>query len=425
MFNSTLDRAYGTVLRCAVLVAVTGMGVLASSAASASPAEGHLVIVGGGLKADNEAVYRAFLDARPASKRQIVIIPAASGEPAASAEAVRDAMIRHGANADDIVIAKIALRDDPGTRTVDESRWASNVGKASELAKIERAGAIWFTGGDQSRITQLLMTATGEDTPFLSAIRARHASGAVIGGTSAGAAIMSGAMITGGDALGTLLPGEVGEELGLARGLHFMRGALIDQHFGERARLGRLAGALLRLRQISPIGFGIDENTALVVEPGQEQARVVGAAYVTLLDARSARFVETERIAISDLLLGLAGNGDVIDLASGSVEPAWYRRDTDGREYFSRPAPSGGGMAVAGSSLADVIGEALLDNSASREVVRYSFSGDAGFAYRFTQVSQSRAAWGRDPQGNAAYSISGVRFDIEPVTVKIQSLESQ
>jgi cyanophycinase len=123
--------------------------------------------------------------------------------------------------------------------------------------------------------------------------------------------------------------------------------------------------------------------------------------------------------------VGLAGNGDEIDLADGSVKPAWYRKDTKGREYFERAVPPAGGMAVPGTMLADVIGEALMDNSDADEVVRYSFSGDLGVAYRFGQAESSRAAWGRDEAGKAAYSISGVRFDIEPISVSIQPIEDQ
>ena len=399
--------------------------LVAAALPGAALAEGHLVIVGGGLKAENAAVYRAFLDARPAGTPRIVIIPAASGEASASAEAARDALVKHGASVADIAIAQIAMKDDPGTRTVDESRWARNVDSEEELARLENAGAIWFTGGDQSRITGLLLTKAGDDTPYLSAIRARYAEGAVIGGTSAGAAIMSGAMITQGDSMGALLPGDAGEDVGLARGLHFLRNNLIDQHFGERARLGRLAVALIRLKKALPIGLGIDENTALVVAPGQRSATILGAGYVTVLNAAQATASPGEHARITGLVVGLAGNGDEIDLTDGSVKPAWYRKDTKGREYFERAATPGGGMAVPGTMLADVIDEALMDNAEADEVVRYSFSGDLGVAYRFGQTDASRAAWGRDEDGKAAYSISGVRFDIEPISVSIQPIEDK
>jgi len=397
--------------------------LVAAALPGAAFAEGHLVIVGGGLKADNDAVYRAFLDARPDGAAGIVIIPAASGEPAASAEAARDALVKHGAKAADIAIAQIAVKDDPGTRTVDESRWARNVASEEELARLANAGAIWFTGGDQSRITGLLLKEDGEDTPYLSALRARYADGAVIGGTSAGAAIMSGAMITQGDSIGALLPGEVGEKLGLARGLHFLRSNLIDQHFGQRARLGRLAVALVQLKKALPIGLGIDEDTALVVQPGQQSATIVGAGYVTVLNAAGASASPAEPARITGLTVGLAGNGDVIDLTDGSVKPAWYRKETKGREYYDRAVEPAGGMAVPGTMLADVIGEALMDNAGADEVVRYSFSGGRGVAYRFIQTDASRAAWGRDEAGKAAYAISDVRFDIAPISVSIQPIE--
>lgn len=82
-------------------------------------------------------------------------------------------------------------------------------------------------------------------------------------------------------------------------------------------------------------------------------------------------------------------------------------------------------MAIQGTTLAEVIGEALMDNSASNEVVRYSFSGDLGIACRFSQTDVSSAAWGRDEGGKPAYSISRVGFDIEPVDVSIRPLEDK
>jgi len=381
---------------------------------------GQLVIVGGGLEPDNTQVYQAFLNARPQDAQTIVIIAAGSDSPTSSARAARDAMVRHGAHAEDIEIAEIALRDDQATRTIDESRWARNVDAQAERERLTRAGAIWFTGGDQSRITGLLMTEDGADTAYLAALRKRHAQGAVIGGTSAGAAIMSGAMIGGGDSLGALLAGDVGEELTLVRGLNFLTGALIDQHFGERARLGRLAAALARLKMISPLGFGIDEDTALVISPDQARASVVGSGYVTLLDARQSHTHSMSPLHLSHLLVGLAAHGDSIDIAAGSITPGWHRKTTLGREYHNRQVSAAGGMAAGRFTLADAIGEDLLDNAATQSIERYSFANGHGVSYRFTQTDQSRAAWGRDSEGRARYTVSAVRFDIAPVTITIE-----
>ncbi|QDH33674.1 cyanophycinase [Porphyrobacter sp. YT40] len=400
---------------------VAGMALLAC-AASARAEGGTLVIVGGGLSDDNAAVLTALLDARPADAPRIAIIPAASGEPQASADAFAATLQRHGAKGEDIVTIPLALGDDPGTPDVDESTWRDNAADADAIAAIEGAGAIWFTGGDQSRITSLLLTRKGEDTPMLAAIRRRLAAGAVVGGTSAGAAIMSGAMITQGDSLGALIGEEAGEPLGLARGLGFLPGALVDQHFGERARLGRLAVALTDERQPFRMGLGIDEDTAIIVKPAAGSAQVAGSGYVTLLDARTARRTAGKRTGIAALALGLAGPGDRIELADLRIVPAPFRKLTIGREYVDRPLPDGGGMAYGAQDLATVAGEGLIDNAAAKAVERHSFAGTRGVTYRFVQSASTRGWWGRDGDSRAHYTIDGVAFAIAPITVEIRKV---
>lgn len=380
---------------------------------------GTLVIVGGGLQPDNAEIFAALLEARPASAQGIAIIPAASGEPQQSADAFRDALVRHGADPATIQLVRLAMIDDPSTQAVDEAGWRGNADNPAEIAKIEGAGAIWFTGGDQSRISGLLLGAEGEDTPMLSSIRKRLEAGAVIGGTSAGAAMMSDPMITQGDTLAALVPETGGEALDFGPGLGFVNDALVDQHFGERARLGRLAAALTDDRQPYRIGMGIDEDTALVIDRKARVARVAGTGYVTILDARSARRTVQDRLAIHGLMLGLGASGDRIDLADASISPAPFKRSTLGREYFDVAAQSGGGMALPGHSLAEVAGEALLDNSATQMVERHSFIGNVGVTYRFTQTDASHGWWGRGPDGKARYTLSGIGFDIEPIDVTI------
>ncbi|WP_338243007.1 cyanophycinase [Aurantiacibacter hainanensis] len=382
---------------------------------------GTLVIVGGGLEADNDAVFSTFLDARAPDAPAIAIIPAASGEPSSSADSFRDALVQHGADAADITVVRIATQDDPATTDIDESLWTGNVDDPEEIARIAQAGAIWFTGGDQSRITALLLRPDGRDTPMLAAIRARLRDGAVVGGTSAGAAIMSDPMITQGDTLAALLPGEVGEPMQTGRGLGFVEGLLFDQHFGERARLGRLAAALVSDGVPHRFGLGVDENTALVVKQGSTTGRIIGTGYVTLVDASAVERGGGDRFSASNLNISLAANGDTIDLATGSVTPAGFRNETIGNEYFDDPPISGGGMALGATSLAQVVGEALLDNPAARSVERHSFSGGHGVTYRFTQTDASRGWWGRDGGGTARYAFEKVRFDIEPIDVIIRN----
>jgi cyanophycinase len=400
---------------------LAALALLASAATAARAEGGTLVIVGGGLDPANAEVWGALLEARPADARAIAIIPAASGEAGASAAAAARALERHGARPEEIVTIRLAAVDDRDTPDVDESTWARNAHDPAEIAAIARAGAIWFTGGDQARITATLVEKDGSDTPMLAAIRQRLAAGAAVGGTSAGAAIMSVGMIGQGDTLGALLPGDAGEPLVLTRGLGFLPGALVDQHFGERARLGRLAAALTDNAAIQRIGLGIDEDTALVVALGARSARVAGSGYVTLLDARAARRAQPGgRIAIEGLALSLAGAGDAIDLAAMQVTPAPVRKPTKGREYVERPLPGGGGMGYGDQSLAGVVGEGLLDNAAATHAERVTFAGSDGVIYRFVETAASRGWWGRDNAGRARYTVDGVAFDITPITVEIR-----
>lgn len=393
---------------------------LAASTAAARAEGGTLVIVGGGLDPANAEIYGALLAARPEGAPAIAVIPAASGEPGASSRAATRALERHGAMPEDIVTVRLAMVDDPGTPDVDESTWAGNAHDPAEIAAVERAGAIWFLGGDQARIIATLLEKDGSDTPMLAAIRRRLAAGAVVGGTSAGAAIMSEGMIGQGDTLGALIGGETGEPLELTRGLGFLKGALVDQHFGERARLGRLAVAITDPDQPQRIGLGIDEDTALIVHLADGSAEVRGSGYVTLLDARAARLMPGRRIGIRGLMLGLAGAGDTIDLTVPAIAPAPVRKLIEESDYAKRPLPDGGGMGYGDQTLAAVVGDELLDNITATFVERHTFAGTMGFTYRFEETGDERAWWGRDAAGRGRYTISGVAFDITPITVAIR-----
>jgi cyanophycinase len=250
--------------------------------------DGSLVIVGGGLSADNSPIYRAFIER--AKGGSIAIIPSASGEPQASLDAFAANLQRHGVEASRIVGVHLATIDDPST-PVDEAAWAKNAADKGEIAKIATADAIWFTGGAQARTMDVLRR-DGKDTPMLRAIRKRLKAGAVIGGTSAGAAIMGTGMIYCGDPkrahepLGKsvadcIAADGIGEPVVLGRGLGFLKGYVVDQHFAERGRAPRLHRA-----QACGAGWGmgIGEDTAVVVDLAKWRAHVVGKGKVMTID---------------------------------------------------------------------------------------------------------------------------------------------
>ena len=148
----------------------------------------------------------------------------------------------------------------------------------SIVERIRRCGAVYFSGGDQVRITEAFQKPDGSDTPALAALRDVWQRGGVIAGSSAGAAVQSEIMISAaGQPAGTLDEGMDTLDFGLttdplrrgllvSRGLGFFRDGVIDQHFNQlRGRLGRLA-RLIAQRRIR-FGFGVDENTAMILSP--------------------------------------------------------------------------------------------------------------------------------------------------------------
>jgi len=223
--------------------------------AAEAPAPPRLVLVGGGAK-PAEALAR-FVQWAGGAKARLLVIPWASSEAQESYDSLRDDLAAYG---------PAAIEASPFAPLTEASR-------ADMLEKLARATGVFFGGGDQGRIMDVL-----KDEALLQAMRARHRAGVVFGGTSAGTAVMSARMITGeGDF--TVLDGDRVE---VRPGLALLPAAVIvDQHFIKRQRENRLFG--LVLKHPGERGVGIDEGAALLVEG--DAAEVVGGS-VMLVDAR-------------------------------------------------------------------------------------------------------------------------------------------
>ena len=215
---------------------------------------GSLVIVGGGGMPDS--LRKTFIDlAGGKEKSRIVVIPTASEDAdgnAATLDEFLEPWRKHG------VLSPILLH----TR----SREKANDPDFSK--PLDEATGVWFSGGDQSRITAAYSGTKVED-----ALKRVLERGGVIGGTSAGAAVMSKVMITGG-----------GEKATTGGGLGYLPGAVLDQHALKRSRINRLLGVLDEHPGL--IGIAIDESTGLVVRP--DGWRVVGNSYVVFCRPASA-----------------------------------------------------------------------------------------------------------------------------------------
>lgn len=142
------------------------------------------------------------------------------------------------------------------------------------LAPLADAAGIFFTGGDQLRISSQI-----GDTPIDRMVREIHARGGLVAGTSAGAAFMSEIMLTKGASAETHRIGD----LHMAPGLGLVPDAIIDQHFAERGRIGRLLGAVAQNPRV--IGIGIDEDTAVVMRG--DSFSVIGAGAVYVVDGQN------------------------------------------------------------------------------------------------------------------------------------------
>lgn len=388
-------------------------------------AKGPLLIVGGALKEGNAEVHKALIGAM-LPEGPMVIIPAASGRPSRSAEAFTDSLVQHGLNRDRIVVFPLAVKDDSGTEDVDESSWRQNAWSEDHVKTVHNAAGFWFTGGDQTRITNTMLGEDDEESPFLLLIRQRLDAGAVVGGSSAGAAIMSHDMIAGGISFTALLEplsGAFAEtedqdsgRLYLSTGLGFLDTGIVDQHFDRKTRLGRLVRAMAATGQAR--GIGIDENTALLVHADEDLAEVLGSGSVTLLDASEARFGFKSQNLASGLSLSLIASGVQFRVSDFAVLGG-QGEATVGNEYFSYAPLQGGGMAFSNPMLEQALGFDLLDNSASSKLDRYSIDSKGRvIVYRFSQTQNSAGYWRSEGSGDR-YSISAVRFDILSLQTKL------
>jgi cyanophycinase len=156
------------------------------------------------------------------------------------------------------------------------------------VEKLERADAIFLTGGNQLRLATTL-----GGTPVAKAIRRRNAAGAHVAGTSAGAAFLCEHMIATGDEGATPHAGSVT----LSPGLGLTNRVVIDQHFRQRDRLGRLLTALA----YNPfaIGLGLDEDTAAFIAP-DNTFEVAGSGAITVVDPADVEFSSMDQVEKDD-----------------------------------------------------------------------------------------------------------------------------
>lgn len=181
------------------------------------------------------------------------------------------------------------------------------------IKRIENADGVFFSGGDQVKLCDVLA-----GTKFLDTLRRRYAEdGLIIAGTSAGAAAMSVFMIAGGKAEEGLLKGE----MRLTSGLGFIDNVIIDTHFTQRGRFARLMSTVA----VNPrlLGLGFSEDTAAVIS--DDIIEVIGSGVLVTIDGSNIKYSnvtsarEGEPVTIEGLTVHLLAEGERFDLKKRKV----------------------------------------------------------------------------------------------------------
>jgi cyanophycinase len=255
---------------------------------SCSQACGSLMVIGGGESRGSELeVLERFVELAGGKRKRIAVLTAAS--------TLHDEMW----DVYDRAFARLGVRH----RFPLEVHTREDANDPKKAAEVLGAGGVFMTGGDQTRLLALI-GGTALDTAMLKTFKEE---GTCIAGTSAGASAISEHMLASGPsgelpAKGTTY---------LSAGLGFLSRVVIDQHFSERQRLGRLMGVIAQNPYL--LGIGIDENTALIVQL-RAGMQIIGAGAVTIIDGRgmTSNFLQVgkrELLELTNLKVHLLPSG--------------------------------------------------------------------------------------------------------------------
>ncbi|MDP2302453.1 MAG: cyanophycinase [Ignavibacteria bacterium] len=262
-----------------------------------SQTKGKLVIVGG---VQVTSIMKKFVELAGGSNAKIIVIPNAGSYPVESSLEQVEEFTELGAVSDYLLFTR---------ETADAD---------SNLKKLENVTAVFFLGGDQSDLTRDML-----GTKLLAKVFEFYNNGGLVGGTSAGAAVMSEVMITGNELINkdstrnfiTIERGNVETK----QGFGFLKSVIIDQHFLKRKRHNRTMSTLIEHPNL--IGVAIDESSAIVVYP-DDTFEVIGDNQVLVYDPTKSNNIREDskgNLGISELKLHVLINGDKFNLKTGRV----------------------------------------------------------------------------------------------------------
>ncbi|HYC02605.1 MAG TPA: cyanophycinase [Azospirillaceae bacterium] len=321
------------------------------AAAGESPtgdAKGVLVIIGGHEdRKDERVILREFAKQLKGDKK-VILSTVASHEPEGYFDEYRRAFDDLGVR--DLTELYIEERDE----AKDEDT----------LRDLEKADGVFFSGGDQLRIHQQI-----GKTPVEKLVREIFMRGGVVAGTSAGAAAMGDLMLVEGASRESHRIGDISFKPGLG----LLHGVLVDQHFAQRGRIGRLLGAVAQHPEL--LGLGIDEDTAIVVKG--DSFRVVGSGAVYVVDGlgvtesnvKNGRTDQT--LSMFDVRLHVLGHGESFDLSTRRPSSVPDVRDSHEAELKAQGLdPAEGTAAATGGEGSGAAAEPALDSTTLTEAAK-------------------------------------------------------
>ncbi len=399
----------------AVLACYATLVAQAAIATNAQPAtHGIAVPIGGALKYDNDEVWSRLVALAGGKGARYAVFATAAGDPEKSAAAIIEALNRRGAIAEHIGVAPNLAGSDYKMAARDPAL----------IAKVKASRGIYFAGGAQERIVDALFDVDGKPTPMLAAIREVFDRGGVVAGSSAGAAIMSTTMFRDPpDNLSILKFGlKDGKDIG--RGLGFIEGVFVDQHFLKRGRIGRMLP--LMVKSGYKLGLGVEENTAAIVHG--DEVEVIGSKGVLLVDLSEATMDKgNAEFNLRGAKISYLDRGDHYNLRTRVLTPS--KEKQDGKKLD----PADAKFSPYYSSdmfYPDLLGDSVLLNLMTRfidsrqvEAIGLAFSAsakdvkpDLGFEFKFRK-GRGSIGYFSSARGGEDYTVANIYLDIEPVAL--------
>ncbi|MCV2367638.1 cyanophycinase [Roseateles oligotrophus] len=386
-----------------------------AAAAKAEPLiKGYAIPIGGALKSDNEEVWGRIVALAGGKGARFVVFGTASEDPEASAKQAIEMLHRRGAVAEALPVA-------PKFGWVDLNKVVRD---PALINKVKGARGVFFTGGSQERIVDVLMPG-GHPTPMLEAIWEVYRKGGVVAGTSAGAAIMSTVMFRDAPSVINIMKGKWVEGKQIDRGLGFVGPDLfVDQHFLKRGRFGRMIP--LMMAKGYKLGLGVDENSAAIIHG--DDIEVIGGKGAMLVDLSDVKTDPTlGAFNLTNARLNYLDHGDHYSMKTRATTPSAIKlrgdkldpAAADYKPYYTEPLFH-----------LDMLGDTTISNSMNylidsplSEVRGLTFDAgaraddpvaDLGFLFRVYKGKGSYA-WSTDENGPEEYTVINLYLDITPV----------